>query len=90
MGQSSKQGKLPIGGGLFGGALIYIGLGELARVARTGTITWINRTKPNVLITHAEYPIAFDFMLTIAIGSTLFGLLIIYMIVCRTIRRWRS
>jgi|SRR3954452_8360088 hypothetical protein len=72
-GQSAKDHKPPVGGGLLAAALMYVGIGELARAARTGQITWVNRTKPNVLITHAEHPAAFDFMVALAIGSTLLG-----------------
>jgi hypothetical protein len=90
MDSPQKQRKPPIGGGLFAAALIYVGLGELARAVRTGQITWVNRTKPNVLITHAEHPAAFDFMVTLAIGSTLFGLLILCVICYQAFKRWRS
>jgi hypothetical protein len=90
MGQSSKQDKPPVGGGLFAAALIYVGVGELARVVRTGQITWVQRSGPNVLITHVDHPAAFDFMLILAIGSTLFGLLILCVICYQAMKRWRS
>src|SRR5438552_11778596 len=88
--QSSKQRRPPVGGGLFAAALMYVGIGELARVARTGQITWVSRTQPNMLITHAEHPAAFDFTVILAIGSTLLGLLMLCMICCQAFKSWRS
>ncbi len=90
MGKSSEQDKPPVGSGLFAAALIYVGVGELARAVRTGQITWVQRSGPNMLITNADHPVAFDFMLILAIGSALFGLLILCVICYQAMKRWRS